>query len=206
MHFNAGDVGSRRRVIRWSDGAGGRQVSRDERDAWREEFAGEGPSKGGNMSEATHEQVNLMLKLYELRREPKLREARDWFGANFHVQTAEDVMRLCPPGSKENVYMRMVLGYWEMVASIVNRGLVDEDLFFENSGEQWMVWEQVKPVLGAWRTMFGSQKVFRNMEEHAKRLEAWREKHSPGSNEAMRKTRAEMTARAQAPKAQAASN
>jgi hypothetical protein len=206
MHFNAGDVGSRRRVINWSDGAGGRQVSRDERDAWRGEFAGEGPSKGGNMSEATHEQVNLMLKLYELRREPKLREARDWFGANFHVETAEDVMRLCPPGSKENVYMRMVLGYWEMVASIVNRGLVDEDLFFENSGEQWIVWEQVKPVLGAWRTMFGSQKVFRNMEEHSKRLEAWREKHSPGSNEAMRKMRAEMAARAQAPKAQAASN
>jgi hypothetical protein len=206
MHFNTGDCGSRRRVIGWSDGAGGRQVSHDERDAWSEEFAGESPSKGGNMSEATHEQVNLMLKLYELRREPKLREARDWFGANFHVETAEDVMRLCPPGSKENAYMRMVLGYWEMVASIVNRRLIDEDLFFENSGEQWMVWEQVKPVLGAWRTMFGSQKVFRNMEEHSQRLEAWRENHSPGSNEAMRKMRAEMTERAQALKARAAGN
>ena len=158
------------------------------------------------MSEATHEQVNLMLKLYELRREPKLREARDWFGANFHVKTAEDVMRLCPPGSKENTFMRMVLGYWEMVASIVNRGLIDEDLFFENSGEQWMVWEQVKPVLGAWRTMFGSQKVFQNMEKQCQRLEAWRERNSPGSNEAMRKMRAEMMQRAQAPKAQAASN
>ena len=158
------------------------------------------------MSAATHEQVNLMLKLYELRREPKLREARDWFGANFHVKTAEDVMRLCPPGSKENAYMRMVVGYWEMVASIVNRGLIDEDLFFETSGEQWMVWEQVKPVLGAWRTMFGSQRVFRNMEEHSQRLEAWREKNSPGWNEAMRKMRAEMIERAQAPKAQAASN
>jgi len=158
------------------------------------------------MGTATHEQVNLMLKLYELRREPKLREARDWFGASFHVKTAEDVMRLCPPGSKENAYMRMVVGYWEMVASIVNRRLIDEDLFFENSGEQWMVWEQVKPVLGAWRTMFGSQKVFANMEEQCKRLEAWREKHSPGSNEAMRKMRAEMMLSAQAPKAQAASS
>jgi len=94
-----------------------------------------------------------------------------------------------------------VLGYWEMVASIVNRGLIDEDLFFECSGEQWMVWEQVKPVLGAWRTMFGSQKVFANMEEQCKRLEAWREKNSPGSNEAMRKMRAEMMQRAQAAKA-----
>jgi hypothetical protein len=198
--LNAGDAGSRRGVIGCSDGAGGR----DERDAWREEFGREVKSKGGNMSEATHEQVNLMLKLYELRREPKLREARDWFGANFHVKTAEDVMRLCPPGSKENTYMRMVLGYWEMVASIVNRGLIDEDLFFENSGEQWMVWEQVKPVLGQWRTMFGSQKVFANMEEQCRRLEAWREKNSPGSNETMRKMRAEMTGKAQALKAQAA--
>jgi len=153
------------------------------------------------MGEVTHEQVNLMLRLYEERREPKLREARDWFGANFHVTSAEDVMRLCPPGSKENTYMRMVLGYWEMVASIVNRELIDEDLFFECSGEQWMVWEQVKPVLGAWRTMFGSQKVFANMEEQCKRLEAWREKNSPGSNEAMRKMRAEMMQRAQAAKA-----
>jgi hypothetical protein len=158
------------------------------------------------MGTATHEQVNLMLHLYELRREPKLREARDWVAANFHVKTGEEVMRLCPPGSKENTYMRMVLGYWEMVASIVNRGLVDEDLFFESTGEQWIVFEQVKPVLAAWRTMFGSQKVFANMEEHCKRLEAWREKNSPGSNEVMRKFRTEMMQRAQAPKAQAASN
>lgn len=156
------------------------------------------------MGTATNEQVNLMLRLYEERREPKLRDARDWFAANFHVNNAEDVMRLCPPGSKENTYMRMVLGYWEMVASIVNRGLIDEDLFFESTGEQWMVWEQVKPVLAAWRTMFGSQKVFANMEEQCKRLEAWREKNSPGSNEALRKMRAEMMQRAQAAKAQAA--
>lgn len=159
------------------------------------------------MGEATHEQVNLMLHLYELRREPKLREARDWFAASFHVKTGEDVMRLCPPGSQENTYMRMVVGYWEMAASIVNRGLIDEDLFFESTGEQWMVWEQVKPVLGAWRAMFGNQKMFANMEEHCKRLENWREKNSPGSNEVMRKFRAEMMQAAQAghaAKAQAA--
>jgi hypothetical protein len=180
-----------------SDGGIGEQASRE--GVWK-------TTKGENMGTATHEQVNLMLRLYEERREPKLREARDWFAANFHVKTADDAMRLCPPGSRENTYMRMVVGYWEMVASIANRGLIDEDLFFETSGEQWMVWEQVKPVLVAWRTMFGSQKVFANMEEHCKRLEAWREKHSPGSNEAMRKLRAEMMQRAQTGKAQAASN
>lgn len=158
------------------------------------------------MGQATHEQVNLMLHLYELRREPKLREARDWFAANFHVQSAEDVMRLCPPGSLENTYMRMVVGYWEMVASIVNRGLIDEDLFFENSGEQWIVWEQVKPVLAVWRSMFGSQKMFANLEEQSRRLEAWREKNSPGANEAIRAMRVELLRMARSANGQAAAS
>jgi hypothetical protein len=139
------------------------------------------------MGEVTHEQVNLLLRLYDMRREPRLREAREWFSANFHVKSQEDVMGLYPPGSRENASMRMVLGYWEMVASIANRGLVDEDLFFENSGEQWGVWEQVKPVIGAWRTMFSSPKFLGNLEEHCKRLEAWREERDPGSNAAIRK-------------------
>ncbi len=54
------------------------------------------------MADVTHEQANLMLKLYDLRREAKLREARDWFAANFHVKNAEEAMRLCPFGSIEN--------------------------------------------------------------------------------------------------------
>jgi len=156
------------------------------------------------MGEVTNEQVNLMLRLFEERREPRLREAREWFSANFHVKTAEDLVRVCPPGSKENAYMRMVLGYWEMVASIVNRGLIDEDLFFESNGEQWGVWEQVKPVIGAWRAMFSSPKFLTNLEEQSKRLEAWREARNPGSNDAIRKVMAQMQQAVQAAKAQAA--
>ncbi len=156
------------------------------------------------MGEVTNEQVNLMLRLYEDRRESKLREARDWFSANFHVKTAEDLTRVCPPGSKENTYMRMVLGYWEMVASIVNRGLIDEDFFFESNGEQWVVWEQVKPVIGAWRAMFSSPNFLANLEKQCNRLEAWREKRSPGSNEAIRKVLAQMRQTSQATKAQSA--
>lgn len=158
------------------------------------------------MSEATHEQVNLMLKLYELRREAKLREARDWVSQNFHVKSIDDVMRLCPPGSKENTYMRMVIGYWEMVAGIVNRGLVDEEMFFESSGEQWGVWEQIKDVIPAWREMFASPKLFANLEQHCLRLEAWREKRNPGSTEAIRKMYAQMSQAVQENKARAASN
>jgi hypothetical protein len=158
------------------------------------------------MGEVTNEQVNLMLRLYEDRREPRLREARDWFSANFHVKNEEDMMRVCPLGSKENAYMRMVLTYWEMVASIVNRGLIDEDLFFENSGEQWAVWQQVKPVIAPWRAMFSNPKFLVNLEEQCKRLEAWREKHNPGSNEAILKLYAQMQQTVQASKAKAAGN
>jgi hypothetical protein len=158
------------------------------------------------MSEVTNEQVNLMLRLYEDRREPRLREAREWFSANFHVKNADELMKVCPPGSPGSVYMRMVLTYWEMVASIVNRGLIDEDFFFENTGEQWAVWEQVKPVIGAWRAMFSSPKFLANLEEQVKRLEAWREKHNPGSNEAIRKMMAQMRQAMPAPKTQAAAS
>jgi len=158
------------------------------------------------MGEVTNEQVNLMLRLYEERREPKLREAREWYAANFHVTSAEDLMRVCPPGSQGNAYMRMVLSYWEMVASIVNRGLIDEEFFFENSGEQWVAFEQAKPVLAAWRAMFSSPKFLANLEEQCKRFEAWREKRNPGSNEAIRKMMAQMQQAAQAPKAQAAAS
>ena len=82
--------------------------------------------------------------------------------------------------------MRMVLGYWEMVASIVNRGLVDEEMFFESTGEHWVAWEQAKPAVAGWRQMFRNPKFLANLEENCRRLEAWREKRAPGSNEAMR--------------------
>src|SRR5579862_4790687 len=106
------------------------------------------------MGEVTHDQVNLMLRLFEERREPRLREARDWYFAHFNPPSGEEMMRAYPPGSKENTNIRMVVSYWEMVASIVNRGLIDEEFFFENTGEQWAVWERLRPVVPAFRTMF----------------------------------------------------
>jgi hypothetical protein len=144
------------------------------------------------MGDVTHEQVNLMLRLYDIRREPRLREAREWFMTHFNATTAEEAMKLCPPASQENAFMRMVISYWEMVASIVNRGLIDEDLFFENSGEQWAVWERMKPLMPIWRAMFKNPLVFAQLEEHIKRLETWREKRAPGSGEAMRQLMAQM--------------
>lgn len=147
------------------------------------------------MAEVTHEQVNLMLRLYEMRRESVMREARAWFLANFHPRSAEEVMKICPPGSKENAYLRQVASYWEMVANIVSRGLIDEEFFFENSGEQWVVWEALRPIANEWRAAFKNPHAWEKLEQHCKRLEAWREKRSPGSTEAMRQMLARMVAK-----------
>jgi hypothetical protein len=201
LHCNGGSGGDER-GIRGRDQRGGVEgfaMETPGREIIRKVQIGE-----ETMGPATHEQANLMLRLFEMRREAKLREAREWFGANFHVKTLEDVNRLCPPGSRENAYMRMVLGYWEMVASIVNRGLIDEDLFFETAGEQWNTWDQVKPVIGAWREAFKNPTFFANLEEHCRRFETWREKRAPGSNEAIRNFLAQGREATGAARAQAA--
>ena len=74
----------------------------------------------------TYEDAQLVLKLYELRREEKLRAARDWFISKFFPQTADDVTALT---GTENAYYRMVTTYWEMAASFVVRGILNADLF-----------------------------------------------------------------------------
>jgi hypothetical protein len=149
------------------------------------------------MGEVTHEQVNLMLRLYEMRREPRLREARSWFVSNFHAQSMDEVMKNFPPNSEAGTNIRMMVSYWEMVASIVNRGLIDEEFFFENSGEQWVVWDRFRPIIAAWRESMKYPQMLSNLEEQCKRLDAWREKRAPGSTEALRQ-RLQQMARAQA--------
>jgi hypothetical protein len=200
MPGNDRDVDRIRSIERRSHRRGSKQASRK---AHRAKNALEQQAQGGTMA-ATHEQVNMMLHLYELRREAKLREAREWVSKNFHPKSLEESMKIAPPGSPESAYFRMVMGYWEMVASIVNRGLVDEDLFFENTGEQWGLWQQVKDFVPAWREMFGNPQFLGNLEEQCRRLEAWREKRAPGQNEKLRKVYAQMNQMMQEGKARAA--
>lgn len=138
------------------------------------------------MSQPTHEQVTLMLQLYDLRREPRLRQARAWVIDHYVASSPEEFMSKYPPDSEENASIRMVVSYWEMVCGIANRGLMDEDLFFESGGEQWAVWEKVKPIVPTWRALFKNPTLFSQLEEGVRRLEAWREKRAPGTNEAMR--------------------
>ena len=146
------------------------------------------------MGEVTHDQANLMLRLYELRREPRLRQAREWYGSSFFPQSMDEMMKTHPFGSIENASVRMVITYWEMAAGMVNRGLIDEEFFFENTGEQWLVFERIKPVLEEWRTAQKNPFFLSQLEQHVKKLEAWRERRAPGINEAARQRFAAMQA------------
>lgn len=139
------------------------------------------------MPEVDHDQANLVLRLYEDRREPRLREAREWYLVNFQPKTPEDVASIAPPGSRENASLRMVTSYWAMAGAMVSRGLIDDEFFFETSGgEPWIVWERLKPVAAAMRARMKNPLAWAAIENLATRFEAWREKKAPGANEAMR--------------------
>src|SRR5947199_3972376 len=134
----------------------------------------------------THEQAQLHLQVYDLRREARLREARDWFAQNYIVETVEDAMRFAAPGTETGAFVGMVIGYWEQACALLNYGLLHEDLFFETSGEFFGVWEQLKPVVPQFRERFADKNLLANLEKAAQRFEAWSERRSPGHVAAMR--------------------
>ena len=90
--------------------------------------------------------AQILLQIYELRREEKMRRGREWLIGSFWAENLEEFAMVCPPGSPENAYYRMVTGYWDMVASIVSHGMLDEDLYFENSLEALLTWLRVRKV------------------------------------------------------------
>jgi hypothetical protein len=141
------------------------------------------------MGQVTHEQANLLLRLYELRREPRLRQARAWFSSQFEANTPQELTSKYPMGSEENASLRMVISYWDMAAGLANRGLIDDEMFFENSTEAWVVWEKVKAVVPAQRETMKNPAYLAHLENCVNRFEAWRERIAPGSLEAFRQAR-----------------
>jgi len=140
----------------------------------------------------THQQAELQLKVYDLRREAKLRQARDWFFKNYFVESMDDWKRIAPPGSENGSLAMMVLTYWDQTCALLNYGLLHEDLFFETSGEFFGVWERVKPILPACRQMFKNPLFLANLEKAAQRFEKWMDGRAPGSIEAMRQMMKQM--------------
>lgn len=130
-------------------------------------------------TQATYDDANLILRLFELRREERLREARDWFARNFTATTVEELQKVAPPASKENAHLRMVVSYWEMAASFVTSGVLNQDLFFESNGEMLGVWERLRGLVPGMREFTKNPHMFRNLEIVGEAYVKWFASHGP---------------------------
>jgi len=137
-------------------------------------------------SKPTYEQAQLHLQVYEQRREPRLRQARDWFAQNYFPETFDDAMKIAAPGTEGGINFGMVTGYWEQACALLNYGLLHDDLFFETSGEFFMVWDRLRHVVAEGREKFVYKQFLAHVEQAAQRYETWIEKRSPGHIAAMR--------------------
>lgn len=125
-----------------------------------------------------HHDAELLLRLYDLRREAKLRQGRDWFIREFSARSFEDYQAQAPAGSEQNAWFRMTVTYWDMAASLVNRGLINPDLFFESTGEFWIVWDKVRNVAPTLRERNKNPMSWKNLETLAESTRSgWR--HEP---------------------------
>lgn len=97
------------------------------------------------MRKPTHADAELLLRLYEVRREPELRTARKWFLTEFQGMDWATIQQRYLSHSDEDRWFRMTVSYWEMVGTLVNRGVLHADLFFDHTGEDIVTWERCKP-------------------------------------------------------------
>ncbi|MFY9744148.1 MAG: hypothetical protein WA252_05795 [Candidatus Sulfotelmatobacter sp.] len=145
---------------------------------------------------ATPADAQLILQLYDLRREAEMRKARNWWFVSFWPRSAEDFMKIAfTPGSQENNWLRQVSGYWSMAASFVLQGALNADLFLQPavSGEMFIVFAKVHPFLKELRQKAGDPHMFATIEKvinsskfgrerlkfMLKRVETMREKMAP---------------------------
>jgi len=116
---------------------------------------------------ATHPDAQLILQLYDLRREAEMRKARNWW-LKFNPQSADDFLQIAMDfGSQENAWFRQVMGYWSMAASLVLSGAVNQDLFLDPSvsGEMFLIYAKTRPYLKEIRNKMKNPHIFANIEE-----------------------------------------
>jgi hypothetical protein len=112
--------------------------------------------------------AQLILQLYDLRREAEIRKARNWWLVTFWPESAEDFMKIgAALGTQENNWLRQVGGYWSMVASLTLAGTVNQELVLDPSfsGEMFFIFAKVKPFLEELRAKMKSPRMFANIEK-----------------------------------------
>lgn len=120
-----------------------------------------------------HHDADLILKLYELRREPVMREARNWF-FTFNPQKPEDFLDAVT--SDKSGYYRMVISYWDMAASLVNNGAIDAQMFNDANGEHLFVYAKMEPFLADLRRESGNPTFLAHLEKVVKEIPDYEEK------------------------------
>lgn len=123
------------------------------------------------MQQPSYDDVNLILKLYDMRREPRLRAARAWFSESFRVKVLADYNVLCPRGSENNAFARQVTTYWEMVASFITAGVLNQELFFQSGRELLFVWLRMQPIIAEFRESIKDPNYLANLEAVAREFE-----------------------------------
>jgi len=125
---------------------------------------------------ATAEDAQIIMKLYDLRRESEMRKARTWF-AGWWPTSADDVMKVVQGGgTQENAWFRQVSGYWDMVASFVLRGVLNEDLFVDSGAEMWFDFAKLQPFLKEVREKASSPHFYARIEKLANRTKDGRDR------------------------------
>src|SRR5215208_6382425 len=106
--------------------------------------------------------AELILKLYDLRREAVMREARDWF-FTFNPESFEDVQREFM--GEHSAHLRMVTTYWDMACSFVNHGAIDAEMFNDANAEQVFVFAKFQPFLEEIRANSSNPSALRHLEQ-----------------------------------------
>ena len=113
-------------------------------------------------------QAALLLRLYELRREGSLREARSWFVTRFEPRNAAEIVELMRSGFVESTKYRMVTTYWDMACSLVVHGAIGAELFQDANTEHLAVYAKLEPHLDGVRSAFGLPRYLGSLESVAR--------------------------------------
>jgi hypothetical protein len=122
--------------------------------------------------------ADLILKLYDARREAEIRKARQWFIGTFWPTSADDVLQITRSNGQENAWYRQVLGYWNLAASFVIHGALNEDLFLETAfcGEMYFIYAKLQPFLKELRAKMQNPMFLANIEKVIMRSKTVRER------------------------------
>ena len=115
------------------------------------------------------EDANLILRLYELRREETMRKARDWYTTDFNPESTQDLLAMMVSGEHNAAY-RMVTTYWDMAAAFVNHGAIDEQLFNDIHFEHIAVYAKIQPFLAEFRAVTHAPYYLTHLEQLVRRM------------------------------------